>query len=182
TPVVVVRPRFAPFINFEGVETIHPEADYEIAWTGSGNESLPDPNENTDPPPVEPPTAARSFSFEDGVTTGFSHNNLHRGGPTGNFLGLFGPETWDNPVTLAVDLLTEGTNATITFDLLIVDTWDGYNPQWSLPRGDTFSLMIDGTPISLDPFSAAEVAPYPNSRVSAGYLRGMTYGVTMTRT
>ncbi|MFN4101699.1 MAG: hypothetical protein ACK4GT_18205, partial [Pararhodobacter sp.] len=26
TPVVVVRPRFAPFINFEGVETIHPEA------------------------------------------------------------------------------------------------------------------------------------------------------------
>jgi len=181
TPVVVVRPRFAPWINFEGVEPVFPEAAYEIAWTGSGNDSLPDPNENTDPPAV-PPTATLSYTFENGVTTGFSHSTIRTGGPTGSYLGLFGSETWDNPVTLAVDLLTAGTNATIAFDLLIVDTWDGYDPQWSLPRGDTFTLLIDGVPISLDPFAAWDRGLYPNARVSAGYLGAMTYRVSMVRT
>ncbi|MCB1389712.1 MAG: hypothetical protein KDK12_11325 [Rhodobacteraceae bacterium] len=179
TPVVVVRPRFAPWINFDGVETVYPETDYEVAWTGSGNDSLPDPTEGTDTPA---PTASRTYSFDDGVTTGFSRTTITTGGPSGSYLGLFANETWDTPVTLAVDLLSAGTNATIAFDLLIVDSWDGYANQYILPRGDTFSILINGTPVSVDPFISWSQAPYDNTRASAGYLGSSTYRVTMTRT
>jgi hypothetical protein len=178
-PVVVVRPRFAPWINFEGVEPIFPEADYEVAWTGSGNDSLPDPNTPVDPPA---PSASRTYSFDDGVTTGFSRTTIASGGPSGSYLGLFASETWDTPVTLAVDLLTAGTNATIAFDLLIVDSWDGYANQYILPRGDTFSILLNGTPISVDPFIQWSQAPYDNTRASSGYYGSSTYRVTMTRT
>ncbi len=179
TPVVVVRPRFAPWINFEGVEEVYPEADYEVAWTGGGNESLPDPNENDDTPT---PTADRTFGFDDGVTTGFSQTTIRSGGPSGAYLGLFASETWANPVTLDVDLLTAGTNATIAFDLMIVDTWDGWANSYILPRGDTFSLLINGTPVTMQGFINWSQAPYNNTRVSAGYLNGATYRTTMTRT
>ncbi|WP_127107479.1 TadE/TadG family type IV pilus assembly protein [Pararhodobacter zhoushanensis] len=179
-PVVVVRPRFAPWINFEGVETIYPEASYEVAWTGSGNTSLPDPND-PDEPVTEPPAGA-TYAFENSVTTGFSSNTVTAGGPTGRYLGPFGASTYNNPVTLSVALPSANTNASIAFDLFIIDTWDAYNASWAPSYGDNFTLMYNGQPISLDLFNTALSAPFNNARTSAGYIAGVTYGVTMTRT
>lgn len=179
SPVVAVRPRFAPWINFEGFDPIYPDADYEVAWTG-GNDGPPDP---TDPDPDPTPDPNRSFSFDDGVTTGWSHTQTTTGGPSGTFLGLFGNETHATPVTLAIDLGSAGTNATITFDLIIADSWDGYNTQHSLPRGDHLTLMIDGIPISHDVFhGSSSFAPYPTTRTSARWLGEATTRVTMART
>ena len=179
TPVVVVRPRFAPWVNFDGIDPIFPEADYEITWTGGGNTDLPDPN---DPDPVDTGPTDTTYSFDNGVTTNWSSSTITSGGPSGGFLGLFASETWANPVTLAVDLNTAGQNATIAFDLIIADSWDGFTNQWILPRGDIFQVLIDGTPISWDPMLAWDSPPYSNDRISTGYLNGMTYRVAMTRT
>lgn len=176
SPMVAVRPRFAPWVNFEGIAPIYPEADYELAWTG-GTDSGPDPD---DVVPTPAPNPARSFSFDDGVTTGWSQTQTTASGPTGNFLGIFGNETYLNPVTLAVDLGSAGTNATIAFDLIIADSWDGYNSQHALPRGDNFTLMINGQPISMDVFQGGS-SPFQNARTSANYLGQATYRLTMQR-
>ncbi|PTX01852.1 hypothetical protein [Pararhodobacter aggregans] len=181
TPVVVVRPRFAPWINFEGQEPVYPEADYEIAWTGSGNEGLPDPTDPT-PEPTNPPVANRTYSFDDGVTSGLSRSTITAGGPSGSYLGPFGTETWTTPVTVAVDLQADHATANIAFDLLILDTWDGYANQYILPRGDTFTILMNGVPLSVDPFINYSQAPYDNARVSTGYIGNSTYRVSMTRT
>lgn len=181
TPVVVVRPRFAPWINFEGVEPVYPETDYEIAWTGGGNTDLPDPN---DPDPVDPdpPANPTAYSFDDGVTTNWSQTPVASGGPTGSYLGPFGNATYASPVNLSVNLASSGMNATIAFDLLIIDSWDGYDTSYALPRGDTVTLMINGSPISMDPFVGYSTLIYNNTRVASGYLGTMTYTLRMEQT
>ena len=175
-PVVVVRPRFAPWINFEGFDPVYPETTYEIAWTGS-NDSLPDPGDTTTDP--TPPDAGQSFDFERGDTTGWSVSTVTQGGPSGAFLGPFGKETWDRPVSLDVALVQDG-NASISFDLLIMDSWDGFSPTYAADHGDIFQIMIDGTPISWDPFEVRLSPPYRNNRSSSGFLNGMTYRVSMS--
>lgn len=181
-PVVAVRPRFAPWINFDGVETIYPEPDYEVAWTGGGNTDLPDPND-PDPTDPDPTPVSQTFTFETGITTGWSHSTITPGGPTGSFLGIFGNETYAAPVTFDVALGRANTNATIAFDLIIADSWDGYNTAHSLPRGDTLTLMIDGQPISMDVFhGSASFAPYGTTRTTALWLGQSTTRVNMTRT
>jgi Flp pilus assembly protein TadG len=182
TPVVAVRPRFAPWINFDGVEPVYPEPEYEIAWTGGGNDSLPDPNETIDDP-IDPDAGLASYNFDTGVTTGWSQSTTTTGSPAGgSFLGPFGTETYDTPVSLAVNLGTSPETATIEFDLLVLDTWDGYGTRGTLPRGDTFSILFDGTPISLDAFESSATGFYDNDRVASGYLNGMHYQVRMTLT
>lgn len=178
-PVVTVRPRFAPWVNFEGIAPIFPEADYELAWTGGGADPLPNPI-NPDPQPA--PNPSRTFSFDDGVTTGWSRAQTTSGGPTGSFLGIFGNETFAEPVSLAVDLLAAGTNATITFDLVLADSWDAHSPHHALPRGDNFTLMIDGQPISMNVFAGwLGAVPYQNTRTSAVYLGSATYRLSMVQ-
>lgn len=179
SPVVAVRPRFAPWVSFEGIAPIFPETDYELAWTGGGADPLPDP---VDPDPQPAPNPTRTFSFDDGVTTGWSRTQTTSGGPTGSFLGIFGSETYATPVTLAVDLLTAGTNATIAFDLILADSWDAYSTQYALPRGDNLTLLIDGQPISMDVFAGSvDARPFQNTRSSAVYLGGATYRLTMVQ-
>lgn len=179
TPVVVVRPRFAPWINFEGIEPVYPETDYEVAWTGSGNDSLPviTPTEPTTPSPT-----VASFSFDNGVTTGFSRTTISTGGPSGSFLGLFGGETWATPVTLPVALPQANMNATIAFDLFVVDSWDGYDLSWAPQPGESFQLLINGTPIIHETFEVWKRAPFQRNRTTGGYLNGSTYQVVTTLT
>lgn len=180
SPMVTVRPRFAPWINFEGIEPVYPEADYEVTWTGGGNEAGPDPD--PDPDPVDPdpdPTPVSSFSFDNGVATGWSHTNVSGGGPSGSFLGIFGNETHATPVTLQVDLGRGGQNATIAFDLIIADSWDGYSTAHALPRGDSLTVMIDGRPVAMEVFGLA--AGNANTRVTANYLDTATWRLTLTR-
>ena len=176
TPMVVVRPRFAPWVNFEGVDPIFPEDYYEISWTGDDdNPTLPDPDDPDDPDPDQP-GAVTSYTFDSGGTAGWSGSTISsRSSGGGSFLGPFGRETYDNPVTLAVDLGAPLMDAQIEFDLLIIDDWDGFRSDTDRRRSDTLSLLIDGVPITLDAFSEDNPAFYANQRFASGYLNGMQY-------
>lgn len=186
-PVVVVRPRFAPWINFDGVDPIHPEGDYEIAWTGGGggggNDTLPDPNTPNPDPDPNPPASVSAFTFENGVTTGWSSSTISTGGPTLSYLGPFGLETYDTPLTLDVSLGGAVATATITFDLILIDKWQGWaTNNDALPRGDAMTLMIDGTPISLEGFVHDAREAYGQARASVVRVNGSTYQVNMVPT
>ncbi len=183
TPVVSLRARFAPWINFEGIDPIYPETDYEVAWTGGGaNDTLPDP---TDPPEEEPPvTTPMSYTFEDTTpVTGWSHTTVTSGGPSGGFLGPFGSETYDAPVTLSANLGQAVDTATISFDLLVFDNWRDFNTgSHALPRGDAMTILIDGTPISLEGFNRNANDNWGVNRSSFVYVNGASYQVNMTLT
>ena len=178
-PVVVVRPRFAPWINFDGIAPVYPDSSYEIAWTGGGNTDLPDPNDPVDPP--DGPTNA-SFTFDSGVTTGWTATTITQNGPTNGFLGPFGPETFATPVALNVNLGGLRDTATIEFDLLVLDSWDGYDSTYSLPRGDTITLMINGLPIDMQVFATGIWGLYGRTRVASVTRNGATYAVRMVPT
>ncbi|GAB4263829.1 MAG: hypothetical protein Kow0013_10600 [Pararhodobacter sp.] len=182
TPVVVVRPRFAPWINFEGIDPVYPEDNYEIAWTGGGgNDSLPDPHD-PDPDPDPDPDSATSYDFNTGVTTGWSAGRITANGPSGGFLGPFGLETYQTPVTLDVAFSQAHETARIAFDLLVIDTWDGFGPDFTNDSGDTLQLMIDGTPITMDAFHSRLPGLYGAPRSTTTLLDGAQYTVTMTLT
>lgn len=185
-PVVVGRPRFAPWINFEGVDPIYPETGYEIAWTGSGNDSLPDPTDTPDTPDDPTPivTSPSAYTFDDGETSGWSNTSVGSGAPSGRFLGLFGSETYAAPVTLSVGLAHAVDTITIAFDLLIIDDWEGFSTSTSeaLPRGDAVTILIDGTPISLEGFVANPTDNYAIARSSFVYINGSSYQVNMVPT
>ena len=176
-PVVVVRPRFAPWINFEGVDPIFPEAAYEVAWT-SDDTGLPDPDGGGGTDPDPDPDAGTSFSFDTGVTTGWTSSTTTSGSAGGGgFLGPFGSETLQTPVRLAVDLGTAPAQATIRFDLMLFDTWDGFDP--ANQRGDTITLLIDDMPITMDAFTSAASGVYGNRRTASGYVGGAAYQLVM---
>lgn len=185
SPVVIGRPRFAPWINFEGVDPIYPETGYEIAWTGSGNDSLPDPTDPPDTPDDPTPivTSPSAYSFDDGETTGWSNFNVGSGAPSGVFLGPFGSETYATPVTLSVALAHAVDTVTIAFDLLIIDKWKGFaTNNDALPRGDALTFLIDGTPISLQGFVTDAKDNWGLGRASFVYVNGSSYQVNMVPT
>jgi len=183
-PVVVTRPRFSPWINLEGAIEIFPEGNYEVTFAGYVP-SLPPPEP---PPEPEPETVSTVVNqdFDSGVTTGWSHSTLtstSRPG-TGTYLGPFSGETWDNPVTRSINLGSSTlASAQIEFDLLIIDSWDSYDPAWTNLQGDVFSILINGAPIYLDPFGVNAAGGMMSlDRHSVTNHGGSVYTVSMTRT
>ncbi|MCC5999927.1 MAG: pilus assembly protein [Pararhodobacter sp.] len=187
THVVATRPRFAPWIHLEGSIPVFPEDAYEMVIADD------DDDDDDDDPVCEQPgdpgcptgtTDIVDTSFDDATgpgTTGWSHHTVSQGGASvGRFLGPFGRETFHNPVTYSVHLGAPAVSATIDFDLVIIDSWDGYNRDWSDMRGDNMTIMIDGTPISLDVFNVDYFGFYRNPRRAEGVLNGMRYTVEMT--
>ncbi|MGY6536731.1 MAG: TadE/TadG family type IV pilus assembly protein [Pararhodobacter sp.] len=187
THVVATRPRFAPWIHLEGSIPVFPEDAYEMVIADD------DDDDDDDDPVCEQPgdpgcptgtTDIVDTSFDDATgpgTTGWSHHTVSQGGASvGRFLGPFGRETFHNPVTYSVHLGAPAVSATIDFDLVIIDSWDGYNRDWSDMRGDNMTIMIDGTPISLDVFSVDYFGFYRNPRRAEGVLNGTRYTVEMT--
>ncbi|PVH30316.1 TadE/TadG family type IV pilus assembly protein [Pararhodobacter oceanensis] len=178
-PVVVVRPRFAPWVNFEGIETVYPEDGYEVVWTNDDDDDDPQP----EPDPEPEPDTVTSFDFDNGVTTGWTHDTTTGNSAMGGrFLGPFGNETYDRPVQLLIDAGGARRTVTIAFDLLILDSWDGFQPQWSDARGDTLTIMIDGEPISLDAFDVGVSGFYRNARYARGTVGSARYRMRMTPT
>lgn len=152
TPIAVTRPRFSPFIRYEHDNDVFPE---------DGPEYLP-PAGEVDPPvqepeePEEPETTTVTIvdtDFTDGDTANWSTDSVsvtHT--DISSFLGPFGRETWANPVTYQVNLGETSQSALIEFDLFIIDSWDGYNPDWSYPEGEFLTIRVNGTSIALEAF------------------------------
>lgn len=129
-------------------------------------------------------------SFADGNFDGWSLPRAGSFGSWGAALGPFGYDTMANPLTYAVSLTEGSAHALIAFDMIISDTWDGLagpNNPWTHPGGDTMSLLIDGVPISVEPFvySASHPGAAPSlfqPRASTIEVNGATYTVSMSMT
>ena len=180
-PVVVVRPRFTPWVNFEGIDPIYPSDAYEVTWTASdapsdgGGGTLPD-----EPIPDDPLAPARlSQDFDQGAT-GWSRDTITQLEPPGGglglglggFLGPFGADTRDDPLTLSVDMGAEGQRALISFDLLILGDWNGFPPASAVPGGDALSVLIDGEPVALEVFATSAEGQFGRVRRSTAYAAG----------
>jgi hypothetical protein len=117
-----------------------------------------------------------SQNFANGDFSGWSLARAGTFGAWGAMLGPFGYDTFTNPLTYAVNLPEGITNGLITFDLIIADSWDGHNPQWSRPDyGDTLRLIVDGQVISTEVFGGVH-----QDRQSTIQVGGSTFNVSMT--
>ncbi len=188
THTVATRPRFTQFIRLEGVDPIIPEDYYELAAYADENSDDDDDDASAEPvcnAPGDPgcPVGNETvvdMDFTGGGIGGWSHGAINSGGAgVGQFLGPFGGDTFDNPVTFNVSLGGPAVSTTIDFDLFIIDSWDGYSRQWADMRGDNMTLVIDGTPISMDVFDWQSGRLFHNDRFTEGVLDGTRYTVEM---
>lgn len=157
-------------------------------------DTIVEPDPLLDPPDVildtnvNDPTLTTSViyrqSFEDLIWLGGTWGELSRGilGPYGGFLGPFGGETWNTPIQTDVNLGDFTDVVSIEFDLLIFDTWDGYDVDYARPEGDTIALTIDGAPFFVDAFAQGPHHQYANDRYSSVYLNGAWITTHMTVT
>ena len=173
TPIAVTRPRFSPFIRYEGDQGNFPPSASESELASlppAGEVEEPDPEEEEQEPPGTSVTIAE-MDFADGVTTGWSRTKVtHTSLPgIGSFLGNFSTGTRHNPVSFPIDLGAQSSSALIEFDLFIIDSWDGYRPGVASPEGDGIILRINGSAIAFEAFDhrlTGEQAVHANNRLS----------------
>ena len=121
-----------------------------------------------------------SYGFEDGDFAGWSVARTGNSGALGNFLGPFAGS--EAAVTHRVQLPDGATSATVMFDLLLLDSWDGNanNVNTDIPqggRGDGIAFEIDGVEIGYSWMSNGSAgAPSGSFEVN-----GTTYSYAMTR-
>ncbi len=152
-PIAVTRPRFSPFVRFEGDGDIFPELPPELLPPTGEPVGPEDPEEPAEPEdPADQTVTIVDTDFNDGDTDGWSHSTVTDGGLGSALLGPFGQETWQNPVTYQVNLGAQSRSAEIEFDLWIIDSWDGFSTQYAHPEGEFLTILVNGTAISLDPF------------------------------
>ena len=108
-----------------------------------------------------------SQNFADGNFGGWSRTNATTFGAWGPMLGPFGNETLAEPLTYDVRLPEGISNALISFDLVIADSWDGHHVPGSVTNalGDSLRLIVDGEVITAEHFV--------NNSNWAGYQDGM---------
>jgi len=156
SPIAVVRPRFGPFINFEGAQDVAPPDASEYVSGGAGT-TTSDPGADDPAPGDTDPSSGvdvAGSTFDTDVADGWSDGDTDsRSDGSGNgFLGRFGGSTSDSPVRYDVDLGAPSTSARITFDLLVIDSWDGYNMQYAVPEGDLFTLGVGDSAVATEAF------------------------------
>ncbi|TQM91957.1 TadE/TadG family type IV pilus assembly protein [Roseinatronobacter monicus] len=161
TPLAVTRPRFSPFIRFELDNEIFPEGPPEILPTVGELDEPAEPEPEEEPEPETTTVTIVNTDFNDADTTGWSQDKVQNT-QSSSFLGPFGQETRQTPVTYQVNLGGPSTSARIEFDLLIIDSWDGYDPTWARPEGEFLMIQVNGTSIALDAFQV-----YPSGAMAA---------------
>ena len=123
---------------------------------------------------------ARVAGFEDGDFTGWSVARMGYSDELGPFLGPFAGS--EDMLTNHVTLPEGTTEATITFDLLLLDSWDGTSPIHSDTaaggRGDGIAFLIDGVEVGYSAMTNGS-SSNPTGTIT---VNGSTYTYTMTRT
>lgn len=85
-------------------------------------------------------TPTTSATLAPGVTANWSFTNKVQS-PSGEwFLGHLGNQT----ATLTLNNLPAHDSLNVEFDLYLLNTWDGNDPNWSGPNGDRWKFAIDG--------------------------------------
>lgn len=121
-----------------------------------------------------------SMDFSDGDTSGWSSDRLGFTDALGAFLGPFGGA--DGVVSYDVSLPAGANEATISFDLLVLDSWDANIGGLSSGRGDGMSVTIDGTEIAFELFMHAghsQAGDYTGPRSGQVTIGDTTYATTM---
>lgn len=120
-----------------------------------------------------------NYTFEEGDTFGWTGARLANHPVLGAFLGPYAGS--EGPVTHRVTLPDGATSATVTFDLMLLDSWDANNTTWSDitrgGRGDGVAFTIDGTEVGFSAMSAG-LSTAPTGTMVIG---GTTYAYEMTR-
>lgn len=160
SPIAVVRPRFSPFINFEGaIDAVPPDFS---EFDGTPSDPVSDPEGDiTDPvDPVDPGDTVDVVSVTDfsaGVNDGWSSTQTTAAAGSnaaGNsYLGPFGNETRTSPVTFTNTFSQTMSQADYHFDLVILGSWDGFDRNWNLPEGETLGITVNGEVVALEPFA-----------------------------
>jgi Flp pilus assembly protein TadG len=189
SPIAVVRPRFSPFINFEGAIDAAPPDFSEFDGTPSDPISDPDPDPTAPVDPVDPVDPGATLDvvsvtdFSSGVNTGWSSTQTTAA--TGNtsfgnsYLGPFGNETRANPVTFTNTFSQTMSQADYEFELLVLNSWDGFNPDWAFPVGEALSITVNGEVVSRDVFATNPWGVYERSRQSWSHTAHGRVRVTM---
>lgn len=129
-------------------------------------------------------------SFADGNFDGWSTARAGSFGEWGAMQGPFGLDTMTTPLTYDVALSGDATNALVTFDLIVADSWDGVggpNNPWARPGGDVLSFQINGQTISTEAFVHTQNHPgyTPGlfaERSGTVQIGGTTYNMRLTPT
>lgn len=119
-----------------------------------------------------------SIGFEDGNTEGWSSDRIGFTDALGHFLGPFAGS--EGAVEYAVRLPSDTVRAVIEFDLLTLDSWDGWNHGGGNDvaaggRGDGVAFLIDGQEIHYSGMTVG-TAQFPTGSFE---VDGTTYNVTM---
>lgn len=149
-PIAVTRPRFSPFIRYDGVDVVYPEIPPDF-FPAPGEPPAPE-EEDEEPEPDSTSVTIVDTDFTDGDTDGWSESTITTTS-TQTFFGPFGRETRQSPVTYQVNLGEQSRSAQIEFDLYIIDSWDGYNRNWTRPEGEFMTIRVNGSSIALESFS-----------------------------
>jgi|GEM_PF-2006827 len=119
------------------------------------------------------------MAFGDGNFLGWSTNRTGFSEALGTFLGPFAGH--EGAVTHDVILPEGATEATISFDLLLLDSWDGTSSVWSDfdagGRGDGIGFSINGTEIGFSTMTNSN-AGTPSGTFEMG---GTTYSYELTQ-
>jgi hypothetical protein len=163
TPLAVTRPRFSPFIRFELDNNVFPESPLETVPPVGEPEAPTEPEEPPAPVPDSPYVNVINTDFSNGDLTGWTNGRITNTG-NGSFLGPYGGETRNNPVTFRSRSPHALQSMQIGFDLLVIGSWDGYRSQWARPEGEVLMIQINGESISLDSFFVFASALYQTNR------------------
>jgi len=177
SPIAVVRPRFTPFLNFQGAQGVEPPdaADFEglpLSPTadpdGGGTNAGGDPNDPTDP---DTSVDVANTDFSSGAPDGWSTTQTSTpatdgSGNTaiGTFLGPFGNETRNAPVTFTHTFSQTMSEAIYEFDLVLFDSWDHYDDRWAPPEGEAILLSVNGETVAFEVFAAGAWGPHGRER------------------
>lgn len=121
---------------------------------------------------------ARAMTFDAGDFSGWSSSRQGYSTALGYFLGPFAGS--DEAVTHQVVLPEGATEATVTFDLLLLDSWDGIGPVSDFAqggRGDGIGFEINGVEIGYSWMTIGS-AGTPSGSME---INGTTYSYTMNR-
>lgn len=166
SPIAVVRPRFTPFINFEGAIDAVPPDHSEFNGAPGDTTSDPADPEDTAPPEIDATVVTvinNDFSTSPpaGVSDPEMASSNYAG--VGNYLGPFGKETGDNPLTIPVNFGQSTIKAMIEIDFLVFDEWVGYDDKDAPDEGEYIMVQINGSSIALKAFEEKAEDYYDNS-------------------
>ena len=118
------------------------------------------------------------WGFDNGQTHGWSHSRLSSTEALGTFMGPFSGT--EGPVEFAVRFPGDATRAVIEFDLLTLDSWDGWAPNGvndvrNGGRGDGVAFTIDGQEIHYSAFTAGSTQ-FPTGQFQ---LNGTTFNMSI---